>query len=144
MSEASPPISLLHRADTRRRVRLEAVGALLLLAAADLLRALLGIDRFCRLLGRARVRRGKPLELETLDRIVAAFTAAAARYRRRDLALVLPAALAYRLRRAGIQAELVVGLGLFPLRAQTWVEAGGRRIGRAPAAGEPVRVLARY
>jgi len=140
-------ISPLPRSETRLATRLEAVGALFRLAAADLHRTLVGVDRFCRFVGGIPVRKRTPPEPEAIDRadrVVAAFEAAAGRYPRRDLALALPAAMVGRLRRAGIPAELVVGLRLFPLRAQTWVEIEGKRIGKAPSARDLVRVLARY
>jgi len=146
MPQASPLISPLPHSETRLATRLEVVGALFRLAAADLHRSLVGVDRFCRFVGGIRVsqRIPEPEAADRADRIVAAFEAAAGRYPRRDLALALPAAMVGRLRRAGIPAELVVGLRLFPLRAQTWVEIEGKRIGKAPSARDLVRVLARY
>ena len=59
------------------------------------------------------------------------------------LCLQRSAALAFLLRRHGIEAEMVIGAQLLPFLAHAWVEVGGDAINDKPYVGEIFQVLER-
>jgi hypothetical protein len=64
-------------------------------------------------------------------------------YAKRVLCLQRSAATACLLKRAGVQAELVIGAQLTPFRAHAWVEVAGLIVNDKPYIREMYRVLAR-
>ena len=86
----------------------------------------------------------KPAEPETTARVCDAVTLATCLYWKRVFCLQRSAVSARLLKRAGIDARLVIGYRPSPFFSHAWVEVNGRVVNDSPAYKERLQVLCTF